>query len=185
MTESRRAFLRGSGLVLGFAVTGGLLSLTPAQARARQLPLQLLSAAEVATLEAVSDALVPGAAEAGIAYFLDQQLAATAEENQLMLKYLGIPAADQLPFYRGALQSIEALAQLRFDAACSALQAAERQQLLAQLAADETPGWRAAPASFVFFVLRADAVDVVYGTPAGSAAIGLPYMPHIQPENPW
>ncbi len=185
MPESRRAFLKSSGLVLGFAVAGALLPLTPSQARARQLPMRVLRAAEVETLEAVAEGLVPGATEAGISHFLDQQLAASAEDNLLMLKYLGVAAADQLPFYRSALGSIEALAQQRFKASCQALDTAQLQQLLALLAADDTPGWQAAPASFVFFVLRSDAVDVVYGTAAGSKAIGLPYMPHIQPETPW
>ena len=34
---------------------------------------------------------------------------------------------------------------------------------------------------FVYLLLRSDAVDVVYGTMDGYAALGIPYMPHIAP----
>ena len=45
---------------------------------------------------------------------------------------------------------------------------------------------RQGPASpFVFGVLRSDAVDVVYGTMEGYAALGIPYMPHIAPTQKW
>ena len=40
-------------------------------------------------------------------------------------------------------------------------------------------------ASYVLFVLRADALDVTYGTPEGFDALGIPYMAHIMPETPW
>jgi hypothetical protein len=34
-------------------------------------------------------------------------------------------------------------------------------------------------------ILRSDAVDVVYGTMDGYAALGIPYMPHIAPTKRW
>jgi hypothetical protein len=34
----------------------------------------------------------------------------------------------------------------------------------------------------VYFVLRSDAVDVVYGTMEGYESLGVPYMPHIVPD---
>jgi hypothetical protein len=34
-------------------------------------------------------------------------------------------------------------------------------------------------------VLRADAVDVVYGTMEGYEALGIPYMAHIAPDKRW
>jgi hypothetical protein len=33
--------------------------------------------------------------------------------------------------------------------------------------------------------VRSDAVDVVYGTPAGFEALGVPYMEHIMPPRRW
>ena len=41
------------------------------------------------------------------------------------------------------------------------------------------------PASYMLFVLRADALDVTYGTPEGFEALDTPYMAHIMPEKPW
>jgi len=37
----------------------------------------------------------------------------------------------------------------------------------------------------VYLVLRSDAVDVVYGTMDGYAALGIPYRPHIAPSKRW
>jgi hypothetical protein len=37
----------------------------------------------------------------------------------------------------------------------------------------------------VYFLLRTDAVDVVYGTMEGYAQLGVPYMPHIAPARSW
>lgn len=185
MTSDRRQFLRTSGLILGFTASGALLRLSPAEARARQLPLALLGGAEAATLESLAEALVPGAREAGIAHFIDQQLAAPAEDNLLMLKYLGIAPRDQDAFYRTALGSVEALCQACFNSRCTELSQAQTEELLTLLAADDTPGWQGAPASFFFFVLRSDAADVVYGTASGIERTGMPLMTHIQPETEW
>ena len=47
------------------------------------------------------------------------------------------------------------------------------------------PGSSGPPASYVMFLLRADALDVVYGTQAGFAQLGIPYSAHILPEANW
>lgn len=185
MRESRRRFLKSGGTALGVAAGAPLLSLSPAASGHRGDTLQWLSQNEADTLECVGEALAPGAAEAGICDFIDSQLAAPAAKNQLMLQYLGVGHADHPAFYRTALAAIDALSRRRFDASPAALDSTQRQALLGMLAADDTPGWQGAPASFVFFVLRSDAVDVVYGTVAGSRRLDLPYMAHIAPETPW
>jgi hypothetical protein len=46
-------------------------------------------------------------------------------------------------------------------------------------------GWQGPPPGFVYFVLRSDAVDVVYGTMDGYESLGVPYMPHIAPDKRW
>lgn len=183
MRESRRRFLRSGGIALGIAAAAPLLS--PAAARASGVPLQWLTPAEADSLECIAEALAPGAAEAGICHFIDSQLVAPAAGNQLMLQYLGIGHADHPGFYRTALAAIDSLSRHRFEKPCWKLDDQQRQALLAMLAADDTPGWQGAPASLVFFVLRSDAVDVVYGTEAGSERLDLPYMAHINPESPW
>jgi hypothetical protein len=176
---SRRQFLYRGSLVLAFSAGGALLSLTPAQARARALPFELLKAPEVAALETVAEALVPGAREAGISHFLDHQLAAAPGDSLLMLKYLGIPPAGHLGFYRGALDNLDVQSQRLFDAP------AQARQLATAMAADNIPGWQGAPASLFFFTLRSDCVDVVYGTAAGFAAIDMPHRPHLPAPAPW
>ena len=45
--------------------------------------------------------------------------------------------------------------------------------------------WSGPAAGLVYFVLRSDAVDVVYGTPAGFERLGVPYMAHILPPAGW
>ena len=50
---------------------------------------------------------------------------------------------------------------------------------------NKVEGWQGPPGPFVYLVLRSDAVDVVYGTMDGYAALGIPYMPHIAPEKRW
>ena len=38
---------------------------------------------------------------------------------------------------------------------------------------------------FFYFVLRNDAVDVVYGTKAGVESLDIPYMAHVEPPSRW
>ena len=57
--------------------------------------------------------------------------------------------------------------------------------VVSALWSDTQPGWEGPPASYMLFVLRADALDVTYGTPEGFEALGIPYVAHIMPETPW
>lgn len=184
MASTRRGFLRASGVTLSITAGGGLW-LTPREARSRNLPYLLLSQAEVATLEALGDSLVPGAREAGLAQFIDKQLSSDPESRLLMLKYLGVPLDDAEGFYRGALAGVDALARSLFQQPLALLEPDRQHRVTAALAAGEVGDWQGPPAPLVFFVLRSDACDVVYGTEAGFAAIGMPYLPHIAPARPW
>ena len=55
-----------------FAVAGKTLLLTPGEAYTRSVPFSILNQAEVATLEAICDFLLPGARENGVAHFVDR-----------------------------------------------------------------------------------------------------------------
>lgn len=182
---SRRRFLRQSGLALAFAAGGGLITATPAEARARGLALKVLGRGEADILETTAEALVPGAREAGIAHFIDQQLGAAPEDNLLMLKYLGFAPGDHRAFYQTALANIDTLSRARFDRPAAALTRARADQLVAAMASDDTPGWEGPPASLVHFALRADGVDVVYGTAAGMERLDMPRMAHIEAPTEW
>lgn len=171
---TRRDMLGGIGL-LGFTIGGRTLMLSPAEARARGAEWRTLAAAEAATLEAVGEALVPGAASAGIAHYVDQQLSGPAEDALLMLRYLDVPP-PYADFYRGALGRAEALARQMHGAPFAALDADAAHRAVAALRESDLAA---------YFVLRADAVDVVYGTRAGMRRLGVPVMGHIEPESEW
>jgi hypothetical protein len=73
----RRAFMKGAGLgALAFTVGGSTVMLTARQARAVNVPFRMLKADEAETIESMGEALVPGARQAGVAHFIDQQIAA-------------------------------------------------------------------------------------------------------------
>ena len=83
----RRAFMKGAAIgVLTFTVGGVEVLLTPSAARAQGVPLRTLTAAQAATLDALGETLVPGARQAGISHFVDQQISIPAEEALLGLE---------------------------------------------------------------------------------------------------
>jgi hypothetical protein len=177
----RRQFIRDAGLLLSVVVAGQAFTLSPREARAAALPWQQLNAAQAATLEALAELLVPGSKAAGVAQFVDKQLAAPPGERLLMLKYLGVEADAMVNFYTAALDSADALARRRHDQPWSMLSEAQGNALVSAMAAEAGEDWRGPPAGFFHFVLRADACDVTYGTEEGFDHLGLPYNAHIPP----
>src|SRR6202011_2109621 len=99
----RRVFLKGASMgLLAFTVGGSEILMTPGEARARAVPFRLLSAEEAETLEALGEALVPGARQAGVAHFIDQQISVAPGEALLEARIVNIkpPFAN---FYRAAI----------------------------------------------------------------------------------
>ncbi len=172
---SRRELLAKSSLAFTFATAAGGLLLTPAQAREKALAFRVLSAAQARACETLAEALVPGAAKGGIAHYIDSQLAA-GDDSLLMLKYLGVNQREHRGFYGAALDSVAR--ELAKDGV-------KVPALAGRMAGDAVADWAGPPASFFYFVLRADALDVVYGTPAGFGDIGIPYRAHIEPPAAW
>src|SRR5260370_16565545 len=93
MHESeRRAFMKGAAIgALAFTVGGAEVLLTPRAARAQGVPLRMLTAAQAATLDALGETLVPGARQAGISHFVDQQISIPAAEAPLEAPILNLP----------------------------------------------------------------------------------------------
>ena len=141
-----------------------------------------LSDSQRATLRVVADTLVPGAAEAGVVAFIERQLA--RENPWLYLKYRDLPVAP-LAFYQGALDAIDRLAQRQHGRPFADLAETDRNGLIDLLIAGNPPGWDGPPAYEVFTVLRMDAFDVLYATPAGYERLGVPLALHIHPEERW
>ncbi|MEM6936752.1 MAG: twin-arginine translocation signal domain-containing protein, partial [Pseudomonadota bacterium] len=84
MGSSRRHFVGASGAgLLTFVVGGCKQELTPSQARKAGADLRTLSASQAALVDALGEQLVPGATEAGLSHFIDQQLAAAPDEQLL------------------------------------------------------------------------------------------------------
>jgi len=166
MPQSRRDLLK-QGALFAFA---GARFLTPAAARSAGLPYRIFTAEQVRTLESLGEALVPGSKKAGLAHFIDVQLSGPPANSCLMLKYLGVnPPFTH--FYQSGL--------------VAAARNPDVPSLLRAMAKDAIPDWNGPPASLFYFVLRNDAIDVVYGTTEGYQSLGVPYMAHIAPPSGW
>jgi gluconate 2-dehydrogenase subunit 3-like protein len=181
----RRAFVQGAGLgALAFTVSGVEVMLTPRQAHAEGVPLRTLTQDQAATLDALGETLVPGAKEAGITQFIDQQISIPPEQALLQLRILnGRPPFAN--FYRAALGAVDAASSKIKGKKFAALSPAEQHEFVGLMRINKIDPWQGPPGPFVFNVLRSDAVDVVYSTMEGYAALGIPYMAHIAPTKKW
>ena len=98
MSQTRRTFIRNSSIgLLTFYVSGCEVEMTPQEAREREIAFGVLSDAEVSTVDALGEILLPGSAASGLSHFIDHQLGASPEDQLLMIKYLGV-AAPFAPF---------------------------------------------------------------------------------------
>ena len=185
ISTNRRNLLRGAGLGLfSFSVAGVATWLTPREARAANAELQILTADEAMLLEAIGEAFAPGATEAGIAWFIDQQLSVPANDSLLMARYFNVPPPF-VDFYRASFTALNDFSRARLDAPFTELTPADAAGLLPNLLGQQVDGWQGPPALLVYLVLRNDAVDVVYGTVEGIESLGVPYMAHILPPSKW
>jgi hypothetical protein len=178
--------MKGAAIsALVFTVGGAEVLLSPRQARAQNAAFKTLTAEQVAILDAMGETLVPGAQAAGISHFVDQQLSGPPEEALLEARILNIrpPYAN---FYRAALGAIDKASKATQDGrGLAALNDNERHAFVDLMRQNKVEGWQGPPGPFVYLVMRSDAVDVVYGTMDGYAALGIPYMAHIAPTKRW
>src|SRR5258708_29445 len=103
----RRALMKGAALgALAFTVGGTTIMLTAGQARARNVPYRMVQEHEAETPAALGETLVPGAREAGMAHFIDQQISVPPEEALLQARILNV----RPPFvnlYRAAIGVVD------------------------------------------------------------------------------
>src|SRR4029077_5542505 len=92
------------------------------------------------------------------------------------------PFAD---FYRAALANIDENSRKVFGRDFALLASADQHEFVDRMRQNKIEGWTGRPGAFVYAVLRADAVDVVYGPMEGYEALGIPYMAHIPPQKRW
>jgi hypothetical protein len=181
----RRAFMKGAAIgTFVFTVGGVDVMMTPRQARADNVPLRTLSSDQAAALGAVGETLVPGARDAGIVNFVDQQISGPPEEALLQARILNVrpPYAN---FYRAALGAIDGAATRTKSKKFAELTPEEQHDFVNLMRQNKIDGWQGPAGPFIYTVLRGDAVDVVYATVDGYAALGVPYMPHIAPAKKW
>ena len=149
----RRAFMKGAAIgALAFSVGGAEVMLTPRQAQAQNVPLRTLTPEQAATLGAMGEALVPGAKDAGVVNFVDQQLSIPAEQALLEARIMNVrpPYAN---FYRSALGAIEGASQAKFSKAFTALTAAEQHDFIDLMRQNKLDGWKGPGSPFVYFLL--------------------------------
>src|SRR6201996_3676542 len=176
----RRVFLRGASRgLLSFTVGGVEILMTPGEARARAVPFRQLNGEEADTLEALGETLLPGAREAGVAHFIDQQVSVTPGEALLEARIVNVKPPF-INFYRAAIGAIDKASMARSGKRFTALSASEQHDFIDQLRQNKLEGWQGPPSPLVYFVLRSDAVDVVYGTMEGYESLGVSYMAHIE-----
>ncbi len=185
MQMDRRDFLKKSGLgLLAINLNGLSLLMSPSEARAAAVPMKVLTPEEVTTLEAFGEVLLPGAREAGLAHFIDYHLAVEAKDSLLMLRYMDWPA-PYAGFYKAGLMGLNAASGKQHKKPFHELNATQSDALVRSMGQGMPEGWEGIPAPLFYFVVRSDAVDVVYGTEEGFEKLGVPYMAHITPPSKW
>jgi hypothetical protein len=181
----RRVFLGGAGIgALAFTVGGAGVMMTPREARAQAVPFRLLKASEADTIEALGEALVPGARQAGVAHFIDQQVSVSPGEALLEARQLNVKPPF-IAFYRAAVAAVDKAAAARSGRSFATLGPDDQHSFIDAMRQNRIDGWQGPAGGFVYLVLRSDAVDVVYGTMEGYESLGVPYMPHIAPDRRW
>ncbi len=185
MTVDRRSMLKGAALgAFAFTVGGTQTWLTLREAYAQAVPLQVLTGAERAALEALGDTLLPGAREAGIALYVDHQLSVDPGQCLLAARAANVPP-PVTNFYRACLGALDRAATAAHGQVFAALKADEQVKFVDQMRQKVPEGWSGPPSPFFYLLARMDAVDVVYGTVEGFERLGVPYMPHVMPTRKW
>lgn len=174
---SRRAAMRLSiaGTLAG-GLTFGCGKPTP------QTGKTLFTTEERATLGAVADALVPGSAAVGVVDFVATMLA--ERDPRLCYRFVSFPMPPEA-FYKLTLASLNELSHAIRNKPFHSLTQSERVETVEKLFEPNLKGWRGPPTSLVYFVLRSDAIDALYGVQKTYARLDIPYMAHIEPPRPW
>lgn len=182
---SRRRFLAVTGAAgVSQLASAPVIAPLRAAAASHASSYDTLGVKRARTLDALGEVLLPGATAAGLSYYIDQQLQLPASRQILMIRYLGL-TAPHTSFYTSGLDALDEWADARLRRSFAELPAAVAEEIVGTLAKNSPDPWSGPPASLFYFVLRNDAVDVVYGTKGGFAALAIPYMAHIDPPTTW
>ena len=182
----RRAFIKGAAIgALAFTVGGAEVLLTPRAARAQGVPLRTLTAAQAATLEALGETLVPGARQAGISHFVDQQISIPAEEALLEARILNVrpPYAN---FYRAALGAVDRASQaLNNGRPFAELNEAEQRNFVDNMRQNKVEGWQGPPDRSSTWCCAAMPSTSSTAPWTATPPSAFPTWPHIAPTKRW
>jgi hypothetical protein len=183
---NRRKFVRNTGLgVLAFNVAGVPTLLSPRAACADRVQFTTLSVAEATLLAAFADHILPGAAAAGVAHFVDHQLGVDPQECLLMCKYFPEIKAPFDVFYKGGIAALRQAVSKQYETSFDDLTIAQKNAVTDSLWKGVVTNWSGPPPPLFYMMVRSDAVDVVYGTKDGFDELNIPYMAHIMPKEKW
>src|ERR1700686_389446 len=147
----RRALVKGAALsALAFSVGGAQILLSPRAARAQNIPFRTLTPEQVETIEALGDTLVPGAKQAGISHFVDQQLSIPHGEALLEARILNVrpPFAN---FYRAALGAVDKASQaVNGGRNFAQLSETEQRDFVNNMRQNKVEGWQGPAGGFVY-----------------------------------
>ncbi len=180
----RRHLLKAGGASLAVTAASPLSLFDPREARAQGAPFKVLSPDEVKTVESLSDALVPGARDAGVSHYVDHELASPSPRLMLRFAQLSGPLA---PYYRGALAAFAGSMTSQGNGAFASLSPDAQRAVIEAVRTGTIKPWDAgAVAAPIFYgMMRNDGVDVVYGSAEGFKNLDIPYMAHIMPKTTW
>jgi gluconate 2-dehydrogenase gamma chain len=150
--------------------------------RPRIAARSIFSDDERAWLAATADTLVPGAAAAKVVDFVAAML--SDPEPMLCYGFVSFPMPPE-QFYRAALSAIADLSRRSRGKSPDALTPHEREELIGRMLAPKLSGWAGPPPGLVYFVIRNDAIDAVYGGEDAYERLDVPYMAHIAPPGRW
>jgi hypothetical protein len=90
-----------------------------------------------------------------------------------------------LHFYKASLGAIAGFSVNLMGRSPDALSVSERTMLIGTMLSPSAKAWKGPPAALVYFVIRNDAIDAVYGDESAYARLDVPYMAHIEPPARW
>lgn len=185
--QRRRTFIQSAAIGLfAFSVSGCDAMMSPKEAHESGADFTRLSPPSVAILDVLGELLVPGAKTAGLAHYIDANLAREAGESLLMVRYLDV-ITPQIQFYTAGLAALDSHSRTTTGRPFTDQSEAESTAIVASLLKGNLPGWNsiadAPPAPLFYLAVRGDAVDIVYGTMAGFEALDIPYAGHIDPKS--
>ena len=180
----RRQFISGA---IGVAAVAGSLGGSSATfgsvGEKTPLSYRTFSATQAETYATWCDLLANGAAQAGVARFVDKYISESYSECLLLLRFFKDSSLGD--FYLAGIGGIDRESNARFRKPFVSLGRDEQLTIIEAAKQRKTQAWTEPDPNFFYFISRSDAVDVVYGTELGFRDLDFPYLAHIAPAPAW